>query len=230
MGHRLTLRKKLPTSIAIMALGCALAGLACAAPASALQGHAEAQADMTLVRQVLAQLAAHPVVRGDFVQTRTSAVLGAPSVSRGTFVFARDKGVIWQVRQPDLQGFVYGKSRSARLDAQGGIASVDSQPAAVTRQVAQWSAALASGDISSLASQFSVTASGTLQSWRLVLVPTQPQIAQAMRQLTMRGDDHVREVTLETRRGDTVTWRFDIARDGAATLTQQEQRVLQAVE
>lgn len=228
-SHRLSVAR---LGMRIAAVGALVIGApyALAQSTTPVTSHAAAPAgDLTLVRQIVAQIATQSIVRADFTQTRTSALLATPSISHGSFVFARDRGVIWQVLQPQAQGFVYGKTRSARLDAQGNVASVDTQPAAMVRQVGEWTAAFASGDVSGLANVFAIEASGTPHGWKLVLTPTQPQIAQAMRQLTLRGDDLVRDVQLDTRRGDTVSWRFERYR-AAAPLDAREQRVFKAVE
>ncbi|MDN4574329.1 hypothetical protein DBB29_17095 [Pandoraea cepalis] len=190
---------------------------------------ASAAADSALLQRILAQVSAHPVVHADFVQTRTSALLTAPALTRGTLVFARERGVIWQVRSPQPQGYVYGRQRSARIDADGKLVSLDAQPSAISQQINEWANAFMQGDTSGLASQFGISVTGTLRRWQVVLTPAQPQIAQAMRRLTLSGDTTVRTVTLETRRGETVQWQFDKVRTGE-TLDVQAQRLLRMVE
>ena len=190
---------------------------------------ASAAADLTLLQRILAQLGAHPIVHADFVQTRTSALLITPALTRGTLIFVRERGVIWQVRSPQPQGYVYGRQRSARIDANDKLQSLDAQPSAITQQINEWANAFMHGDTSGLASQFGISVTGTPSRWKVVLTPAQPQVAQAMRRLTLSGDMTVRTVTLETRRGEFVQWQFDNVRAGA-TLDAQAQRLLRMVE
>jgi hypothetical protein len=227
MGRRL-----MPCAVSMLAVAI-LAGVGQPpAPAFATESApvpATAAADLTLLRRILAQLGAHPVVHADVIQTRTSTILTTPALTRGSLVFVRERGVIWQVRSPQPQGYVYGRQRSARIGADGKLLSLDAQPSAITQQVNEWANAFMHGDTSGLASQFGISVTGTMSRWQVVLTPAQPQIAQAMRRLTLSGDTTLRTVTLETRRGELVHWQFDKVRTGE-TLDAQAQRLLRMVE
>ena len=48
----------------------------------------------------LQQLAAKPVVRAHFQQSKTIANSSKPMLSKGTLLFVRNKGVLWQMSQP----------------------------------------------------------------------------------------------------------------------------------
>ncbi|ODP32537.1 outer membrane lipoprotein carrier protein LolA [Pandoraea sp. ISTKB] len=191
--------------------------------------NAPSGADLVLLQRVLSQLGIHPVINADFLQTRTSPLLTTPAITRGKLVFAREHGVIWQVQAPHPQCFIYGRTRSARLDAEGNVLSLDTQPSAITQQVTEWSNALMRGDTSGLASQFTATVNGTLNQWQVVLTPTQPQIAQAVKRLTLAGDTVVRSALLETRRGESIKWQFDKVRT-ADQPDAREQRLFKVVE
>ncbi|WP_087687857.1 outer membrane lipoprotein carrier protein LolA [Pandoraea sp. PE-S2R-1] len=228
MGSRLIWRAAgALLSVVFTFIGVASATAAMAAESVAAQE--SAAADLTLLKRILAQIGAYPVVHADFLQTRTSALLSAPALTRGSLVFVRERGVVWQVRSPQAQGYVYGRQRSARLDADGNVLSLDTQPSGVTQQINEWANAFMHGDTSGLASQFSVAVTGTVNRWQIVLTPSQPQIAQVMRRLTLNGDTVVRGVTLETRRGESVRWQFEKVRTGEA-LDSNEQRLLRTVE
>jgi len=230
MGRRLTQRAAsalLPVVLSLIGMSAAPAVVAIESAPVPTQD--SAAADLALLKRILAQIGAYPVVHADFLQTRTSPLLSAPAITRGSLVFARERGVIWQVRSPQPQGYVYGRQRSARLDADGTVLSLDTQPSALTQQINEWTSAFMHGDTSGLASQFSVAVTGTVNRWQIVLTPSQPQVAQAMRRLTLNGDTVVRGVALETRRGESVRWQFEKVRTGDA-LDANEQRLLRTVE
>ncbi|AJP57746.1 hypothetical protein UC34_13685 [Pandoraea vervacti] len=186
-------------------------------------------ADLALLERVLSQVGANAVVKAEFIQTRTSPLLATPVITRGTLVFASELGVIWQVSAPQWQGYVYGRQRTARFDADGNVLSREAQPSALTHQINEWASAFTHGDVSGLASQFAISATGTTSRWQAVLTPSQPQIAQAMRRLTLTGDNVVRTVVLETQRGESIRWQFDKVKT-SEPLNARERRLFRAAE
>lgn len=228
MGRQL-IRRVAGALLRVTLIGVALSPISAVTAAESVPAQESAAADLALLKRILAQIGAYPVVHADFVQTRTSALLATPALTRGALVFVRERGVVWLVRSPEPHGYVYGRQRSARLDADGNLLSLDTQPSAVTQQINEWTNAFMIGDTSGLASQFAVSVTGTVNRWQIVLTPSQPQIAQAMRRLTLSGDAVVRAVTLETRRGESVRWQFEKVRTGE-TLDAHEQRLLRTVE
>lgn len=228
MGRQL-IRRVAGALLRVTLIGVALSPISAVTAAESVPAQESAATDLALLKRILAQIGAYPVVHADFVQTRTSALLATPALTRGALVFVRERGVVWLVRSPEPHGYVYGRQRSARLDADGNLLSLDTQPSAVTQQINEWTNAFMIGDTSGLASQFAVSVTGTVNRWQIVLTPSQPQIAQAMRRLTLSGDAVVRAVTLETRRGESVRWQFEKVRTGE-TLDAHEQRLLRTVE
>lgn len=228
MGRQL-IRRVAGALLRVTLISVALSPISAVTAAESVPAQESAATDLALLKRILAQIGAYPVVHADFVQTRTSALLATPALTRGALVFVRERGVVWLVRSPEPHGYVYGRQRSARLDADGNLLSLDTQPSAVTQQINEWTNAFMIGDTSGLASQFAVSVTGTVNRWQIVLTPSQPQIAQAMRRLTLSGDAVVRAVTLETRRGESVRWQFEKVRTGE-TLDAHEQRLLRTVE
>ncbi|WP_423194279.1 LolA family protein [Cupriavidus sp. H18C2] len=53
-----------------------------------------------LLGDVAARLADAPVIRGQFEQTRKLPGFSHPLVSRGDFVLAKSRGVVWATREP----------------------------------------------------------------------------------------------------------------------------------
>jgi hypothetical protein len=173
-------------------------GLALCAP------FAHALAAMTsdeLVRVIAARIAQGEGVRARFMQTRTLAATSAPSISRGRVIVARDVGIVWSVSEPYQATYVIGKQGIVELDASGArIAS--RRGGAGAAQESAMARALASGDLSMLYAQFEVHASGTPQAWRLLLEPSQPQIAQAIRSVRLEGGAQLQRLQVVARNGD----------------------------
>lgn len=59
-----------------------------------------ANAQNTELKQVFAQLGATPVVRAQFEQQKKLAALNKTYVSKGTVLFSKNQGVLWQIQSP----------------------------------------------------------------------------------------------------------------------------------
>ncbi len=214
-------RPRIARSLLAAGVACALT---CGSPASAWAsssagdaaapaGHAaaggptHADADAALVARIAGQLAAKGSVRAQFSQTQTLAALSAPLVSTGALVFARDRGVIWRTDTPYRVTYVIGDAGVAKLDASG-RRSTRGAPRGGIAQVSQMMRAMLGGDLSALYSQFDVTAEGTPARWRLLLMPNQPQLAQALKSLRMEGGAFLQTLEMTAANGDTTRIDF----------------------
>jgi len=201
------------------AAACALAWAAvCCTPAAAAAGEQDGRparaasgsavvADAGLVARIAAQLGDMRGVRAQFRQTQTLAALSAPLVSTGTLVFVRDRGVIWRTETPHRVTYVIGDASVATIDANG-TRSTHGAPKGGIAHVSRMMRAMLGGDLSALYSQFDVTAEGTPVHWRLLLTPNQPQLAQAVKSLTMEGSAFLTSLVITTAGGDVTRIDF----------------------
>ena len=193
-----------------------LLSLAVATPAwaqdTALPGH---------IAQVLGQ---RNGVRAEFTQTQTLAALDKPAVSRGKLVFAREQGVLWQVLEPYQTTYIFRDTQVLEIDANGKRTVRDSRTLAGMRQVTQLMRAMLSGDLSGLYSQFRVTASGATAQWRLQLQPDQPQLAQAIKGITLSGGNFLQSLHIDLANGDATQLDFthSVALDALTPAEQAE--------
>ncbi|MFL9872830.1 outer membrane lipoprotein carrier protein LolA [Paraburkholderia megapolitana] len=176
---------------------------AAAAPPSA------AAADSTLVAQIAAHLGQAPGIRARFTQTQTLSAMKQPLVSRGSLLFVRALGVIWQIESPYKATYVITDTGVVEVNPQG--QRIATQTASGTRGVAQVSRmmrAMLGGDLSSLYSQFDVHAQGTSAQWRMQLTPNQPQLAQSIRSLQMTGGTYLQTLHIAFANGDATQLDF----------------------
>lgn len=176
------------------------------------------QAADDLAADVRKRLDASPVLRGDFTQTRTLKGLRNPLVSRGDFLLAREKGIVWQTRQPFASTLVATREKLSSRRADGGVAmQMDARTEPALRAINDVMFALLGGDVSALAKHFRV--SGQLQGaagWQLQLQPTDALLARQFVELQIEGDQFVRRVHIEERSGDVSTIRFENLRASPA--------------
>jgi outer membrane lipoprotein-sorting protein len=184
--------------------------IACVVLPLALNAYAATPpANQALVSQVTSNLAQKKGVRSSFTQTQTLAAMKQPLVSSGTLVFHREHGVIWHVQTPYDVTYVITDAGVAQLDANG--KRVGAKNAAGMRGVAQVSKmmrAMLGGDLSALYSQFDVDAQGSASDWTLVLTPNQPQLAQSIKRLHMKGGAYLRSLRIDFVSGDVTQIEF----------------------
>lgn len=174
----------------------------------------DSPASAALVAQIAARLGQAKGIRTDFTQTRTLAAMKQPLVSTGSLVFFRDAGALWRIDTPYRATWIMRDSGMVEIDAEGHrVAGKGSQGARGAAEVSKMMRAMFSGDLSALYSQFDVQAQGTTSRWTLQLTPSQPQIAQVIRGLTISGGEFVQVLRIEFASGDAT--RFDFT-DSAA--------------
>jgi len=134
----------------------------------------------------------------DAAPASVSAAAGAGAgADTGNVVTAGRVGQAGAARAPDVSARANGASAKA--------------PPAAAAPVSRMMRAMLGGDLSALYSQFDVSAQGTVARWRLRLIPNQPQIATAVRQIDLEGSDFVTSLDIVQANGDTLQWTFDNA-------------------
>jgi len=132
---------------------------------------AVAQAADPLVDKVRSLLQQPPVVSGRFEQVRELSGFPKPVASRGHFIVARERGVLWQTEAPFVSSVRL--TRSEILQKAGDTVtmrmSADKEPA--VRAINGVMFALLSGDIAQLEQRFTVTGKAEGGRWALSLVP-----------------------------------------------------------
>ncbi|GGD61548.1 hypothetical protein GCM10010985_14550 [Caballeronia grimmiae] len=148
-------------------------------------------------------------VRAQFTQTQTLAAMKQPLVSTGAFVFYRERGVIWRVLTPYKATFVITDAGVAEVDANGKrVGTKSAQGVRGVAQVSKMMRAMLGGDLSALYSQFDVDAQGSPSQWTLGLKPNQPQLAQSIKGLRMKGGAFLQSLRIELANGDVTQIDF----------------------
>lgn len=172
---------------------------------------------------VQARLADAPTLRGEFEQTRTLKGFNNPLVSRGDFLLARPRTLLWRTSQPFAFTLLVTRARLLSRGADGTTnAEIDTRTEPGLRVISNLIFALVAGDLRKLARHFRID--GELldaHAWRLVLTPIDAPLAEQFVKLGLDGDRYVREVRLEERGGDRTLIRFDALR-ASPKLTREE--------
>lgn len=166
------------------------------------------------------------VVRGEFEQKKIIEALGRPLISKGDFVFVRDRGVVWRTHTPFPQ--TLRLTRTSITQEQGGQVlfklSADRDPA--IRAMSEILLPLFSANFSQLEKHFHTSGEVKGKSWRVVLDPIPTVPLQVFRQIRLEGTSTIQRVELMDGNGDRTEIRFSRVQTGDA-LTPEEERLLQ---
>jgi hypothetical protein len=181
---------------AMLLLGACAAGQA----APLFEQPTDARAIGAALDGISRELRGAQTLRGRYSQRKTLRELPRPLLAEGSFLFVRDRGVVWRTETPFVSELVI--TSDALVQRQNGSSqrlSAEQQPA--IRLVGQIFFAVFSLDFATLEQMFRLHggAQGGGQ-WALGLRPL--QVAGSLREIEVRGDTQVRRVILREDAGD----------------------------
>lgn len=143
-------------------------------------------------------------IQGQFVQQRYLKSLPKPLQTTGQFALQKQTGLFWHVQKPlDVQlhvrpnGIAQWDKKTWRNSSQSGQAA----------QVKLFMAVLG-GNTQELSKQFDLDVSGSLKQWTLTLRPKTNIMKQVFQNITIQGDQVVRQVELREKQGDRTVMKF----------------------
>lgn len=181
-----------------------------------------AEAD-SLTERVRKRLSDAPVQRGEFEQRKTVKGFKHPLVSRGDYLFARERGVVWRTREPFASTLVLTRERLQSRAADGSTTSaLDARSEPGLRAVNQLLFALLSADLGVLAEHFRIEGQAPAEgAWHLLLTPRDAQLAIWLQRVELQGERQVQAVQWLEASGDASLIRFS-AQTSAAALKPDE--------
>lgn len=161
--------------------------------------------------QLAAQLGKPAVVRGEFVQEKHLRSLPQPLLSQGTFVLAKQHGLLWLLRTPLKQDYRIDERGIARRDANGWQQLP--QRSAGAQQNRLFLAVL-EGDSSGLQRDFDLALAGEADNWRLTLTPRAVLLKQIFDSIEITGGALVQRIELHEAQGDRTVLRMTRSEPG----------------
>lgn len=150
--------------------------------------------------QLSEQLGKPKVVRGSFIQEKHLRALPQPLTSRGTFVLAKDYGLLWLLERPLQQDYRIDDQGIARRTEQGW--QFVAQQSATAQQNRLFLAVL-KGDSSGLRQDFDLSLSGSADNWQLDLKPRSVLLKQVFKAIVISGGALVQRIELQETQGDS---------------------------
>jgi hypothetical protein len=181
-----------------------------------------AQAAPDLAQAVRERLAQAPVLRGEFEQQKQVQGFSKPLISRGSFVVARERGVLWLTRTPFASQLRLTRDE-IKATQNGAVAfRLDASKEPSVRVINGLMFSLLNGDIGGLSELFKVEGSADGKAWQLHLTPRSSALAKLMASIDLGGDAQVRSITILEASGDKTVIRFSAQSSEPANLTAEE--------
>ncbi|NMY39342.1 outer membrane lipoprotein carrier protein LolA [Pseudomonas sp. WS 5078] len=152
------------------------------------------------LQQLSEQLARHPVIHGDFIQEKHLRALPKPLTSTGTFVLAKDHGLLWQLKSPLQQDYrITALGIARREGTQWQMLPGKSAGAEQNRLFL----AVLQGDSSGLQRDFDLQLHGQADHWSLTLTPRSLLLKQVFNHIDIQGGKLVQRIELHETQGDS---------------------------
>ena len=171
------------------------------------------------LQQLSDQLAKPAVIHGNFIQEKHLRALPQPLVSKGTFVLAKDHGLLWLLKTPLQQDYRISAQGIARRDANGWQLLPNKSAGAEQNRLFL---AVLQGDSSGLQRDFDLQLQGEAQQWKLTLVPRSLLLKQVFTQINIDGGELVQKIELLETQGDSTVLRMQDSTAGQP-LSESEQ-------
>ncbi|MCU1725715.1 outer membrane lipoprotein carrier protein LolA [Pseudomonas sp. 7P_10.2_Bac1] len=157
------------------------------------------------LQQLSDQLARPQVIHGDFIQEKHLRALPKPLTSTGTFVLAKDHGLLWQLNTPLKQDYRITALGIARRN--GSEWQMLPGKSAGAEQNRLFLAVL-QGDSSGLQRDFELRLQGQPTHWTLMLTPRSLLLKQVFTQINIDGGELVQRIELQEAQGDSTVLKL----------------------
>ncbi len=166
---------------------------------------ASALANAFDLQQLSAQLAKPDVIHGQFIQEKHLRALPQPLISKGSFVLAKNHGLLWLLKTPLQQDYRISAKGIARRDGNGWQLLPNKSAGAEQNRLFL---AVLQGDSSGLQRDFELALSGDAQQWKLTLTPRSLLLKQVFNQINIDGGALVQTIELLETQGDSTVLRM----------------------
>ena len=157
------------------------------------------------LQQLSEQLAKPDVIHGQFTQEKHLRALPQPLISKGSFVLAKNHGLLWLLTTPLQQDYRISAKGIARRDATGWQLLPNKSAGAEQNRLFL---AVLQGDSSGLQRDFELALSGDAQQWQLTLTPRSVLLKQVFNQINISGGTLVNTIELLETQGDSTVLRM----------------------
>ena len=178
------------------------------------------------LEDVYKRISAHPVTKGEFTQEQYIKVANRSLISRGNFVMAADKGVIFEIAEPFPSSMVVTEDKLVQTLSGNVVAVMDGKENAMFKNIAKIIHSVFSNDVQVLKDNFQVSVSGGPKDV-VELVPKDPLLSMMFLKITLAVGDSIDSVSVIETGGNWVNYNFNNKSFPEKLTSDEEQRLAQ---
>jgi len=153
-----------------------------------------------------ANLAARPIVKGNFVQEKFLSRFSRSLMSSGNFIMVAEQGMVWETLQPFPSTMIMGNNFLMQSRPDGRKSVISAQGNEAFTQMAAVISSVFSGRSQGLLENFEVYFSGSVSNWNIGLIPRHSVFASFAMRIIMSGDSAIRSIRIFEQNGDVITY------------------------
>ena len=161
-----------------------------------------------LAARVLARLAEVPVVRAEFMQERFVASMPAPVLSRGRMTMSRHEGLIWRIVEPVKLTLAFTPTDIIETGADGVRRAGAARRGRAQAEMGRLIRSLTAADAAELRADFELRAEGSLERWKLHLLPRRREMARFLSVVELAGGRYLETIEIHTASGERTVMRM----------------------
>lgn len=178
------------------------------------------------LEDVYKRISAHPVTKGEFTQEQYIKVADRSLISRGNFVMAADKGVIFEIAEPFPSSMVVTEDKLVQTLSGNVVAVMDGKENAMFKNIAKIIHSVFSNDVQVLKDNFQVSVTGGPKDV-VELVPKDPLLSMMFLKITLAVGDSIDSVSVIETGGNWVNYNFNNKSFPEKLTSDEEQRLAQ---
>ncbi len=159
------------------------------------------------LEDVYARISAHPVTKGELKQEQYIKMANRSLISKGTFVMAADKGVIFEIIEPFPSSMVVTEEKMVQTLPGDVVAVMDGKENAAFKNIAKIIHSVFANDVQVLRDNFQVSVTNGPKDV-VNLVPKDPLLSMLFLKITLTVGDSIDSVSVIETGGNWVNYSF----------------------
>ena len=159
------------------------------------------------LEEVYSRISSHPVTKGELTQEQYIKVANRSLVSKGTFVMAADKGIIFDITDPFPSSMVVTEEKMVQTLPGNVVSVLDGNENAMFKNIARIIHSVFANDVQVLKDNFQVSVTGGPKDV-VTLVPKDPLLSMLFLKITLAVGDSIDSVSLVEAGGNWVNYTF----------------------
>ncbi len=159
------------------------------------------------LEDVYARISSRPVTKGELTQEQYIKIANRSLISKGTFVMASDKGVIFEITDPFPSSMVVTEEKLVQTLPGNVVSVMDGKDNAMFSNIAKIIHSVFANDVQVLKDNFQVSVTGGPKDV-VTLVPKDPLLSLLFQKITLAVGDSIDSVSIIETGGNWVNYTF----------------------